>query len=147
MRTGSIFLLMPVLCSAYAYDASGVHLMTVTIGDQSAIYRYNEKGDLIEAVAATLEQRRFSYDDSGLMVESAVYSDSESLVSSVAITYDWTGLVTMNLQPENRTIITYIDSEGTPKLFSSSPDSPPIVQIYLPTSNGRMLVVGDQVSN
>ena len=133
-------------CSSYTYDASGVHLMTVTINDQSASYKYNEEGDLTEVVEATQERRKFSYDNSGLLVESAVYSDSDILLSSVAITYDWTGLVTMNLQPENRTITTYIDSEGSPKTFSSSPDIPPIVQIDLPASNGKMLVVGDQVS-
>lgn len=138
--------LYPLLCSSYAYDTSGAHLMTVTVSDQSAIYSYNEEGDLIEVVEATQERKRFSYDDRGLLVDSAVYSDSDNLVSSVTITYEWNGLVAMSLQPENKTFATYIDSEGSPKLFSSSPHSPPIVQIDLPASNGRKLIVGDQVS-
>ena len=121
--------------------------MTVSVSDQSASYGYNKEGDLIEVVEATQERTRFSYDDRSLLVETADFSESGQLVSSVAITYDWNGLVTMNLQPENRSIVTYIDSEGNPKLFSSSPDSPPIVEIDLPASNGRMLVVGDQVSH
>ena len=121
--------------------------MSVTNGDQSVSYSYNEEGDLIQVVEATREQKRFSYDDRGLLVESAVYSDSGTLVSSVTITYEWDGLVTMSLQPENRTLGTYVDPQGRPKSFSQSPDSPPIVQIDLPASNGRMLIAGDQVNS
>ena len=121
--------------------------MSVTIGDQSVSYSYNEEGDLIKVVEATREQRRFSYDDRSLLVESAVFSDSDAIVSSIAITYEWNGRVTMSLQPENRTLGTYVDPQGRPKSFSSTPDSPPIVQIDLPTSDGRMLMAGDQVSH
>ena len=120
--------------------------MTVAVGDQSASYRYNEEGDLIAIVEATNEQRSFSYDDRDLLVTSAVFSDSGKLVSSITMTYDWNGLVTMNLQPENRTLATYIDPQGRPKSLSSSSNSPPIVQIDLPASDGRMLVIGNRVS-
>ena len=121
--------------------------MSVAIADQSASYTYNEEGDLIKVIEATQEQKKFYYDNSGLLVKSAVFSDSGKLVSSAAITYDWNGLFTMNLQPENRTLGTYIDPQGRLKSFSGSPDSPPTVQIDLPASDGRMLVAGDQVSH
>ena len=127
------------------YDASGVHLMRVEVGDQSASYKYNTEGDLIEVVEATLEQRRFSYDDRGLLIQSAVFSDSGRMVSSVAITYEWKGLVRISLHPENRTLATFVDPQGRPKSFSRSPNSPPIVQIDLPATNGRILRAGDQV--
>ena len=120
--------------------------MRVAVGDQSASYRYNAEGDLIAIVEATQEQRSFSYDDRGILVKSAVFSDAGQLVSSVAITYDWNGAIALSLQPENRSLATYIDPQGRPKSFSSSPDSAPIVQIDLPASDGRMLVAGDQVS-
>ena len=115
------------------------------MGEQSASYKYNTEGDLVEVVDATQEQRKFSYDHRGLLTQSAVLSDSGKLVSSVALTYEWNGLVTLSLQPENQTIGTYIDPQGRPKSFSISPDSPPIVEIDLLASNGRMLKAGDQV--
>ena len=120
--------------------------MSVEVSEQSASYRYNEYGDLIEIIEATQEQRTFLYDDRGLLVESAVFSDSRQLVSSLAVSYDWSGLVTMRLQPENRTFASYIDPQGRPKSLSTSPFSPPILQIDLPTSEGRMLAVGNRVS-
>ena len=127
------------------YDSSGVHLMRVAVGEQSASYKYSTEGDLVEVVDATQEQRKFSYDHRGLLTQSAVLSDSGTLVSSVALTYEWNGLVTLSLQPENQTFATYIDPQGRPKSFSRSPDSPPIVEIDMLESNGRMLKAGDQV--
>lgn len=120
--------------------------MAVEVGEQSESYRYNEDGDLIEIIEATQERRAFLYDDRGLLVESAVFSDSSQLVSSLAVSYDWSGLVTMRSQPENRTLASYIDRQGRPKSLSSSPFSPPVVEIDLPTSEGRMLAVGNRVS-
>ena len=119
--------------------------MRVAVGEQSASYKYSTEGDLVEVVDATQEQRKFSYDHRGLLIQSAVLSDSGTLVSSVALTYEWNGLVTLSLQPENQTFATYIDPQGRPKSFSRSPDSPPIVEIDMLESNGRMLKAGDQV--
>ena len=132
--------------SSYVYDSSGTHLMAVEVSEQSARYQYNEYGDLIEIIEATQERRTFLYDDRGLLVEAAVFSDTHQLVSSLAVSYDWSGLVTMILQPENRTLASYIDPQGRPKSLSTSPFSPPMLQIDLPTSEGRMLAVGNRVS-
>lgn len=75
----------------------------MTIGDHSSTYNYSSSGDLTSTQYASGLRRIWTYDEMNLLSGSALYNKENDLLSSIGLTLNWNGRVTMTMQPRNVT--------------------------------------------
>jgi len=117
----------------------------VTMGSESAMYTYNDEGDLLSVVYASGERRTLQYDENNLLSVSESYSANEDLVASMKLTNSWNGKALMTIQPYNRTLQLVYDTFGE-VISATTEEGIPLTQVNLPGSSGHRIIEGDEAS-
>ncbi|XP_041361873.1 uncharacterized protein LOC121377841 [Gigantopelta aegis] len=119
------------------------HLTSVTKGANSVQYTYTDSGDLESVVYANGRRTEFKYDSNYWLSETAGYSTSGELMSSIQYQTDYNGKLTVTENPR-QTKSEYLYDENL-NVASMLGDDGVSVKYIRSRQTGRTILHGDQV--
>ena len=134
---------MFVMNSLYEYDDSQQYLTSVTIGNITVIYSYNNNGDLIGHTDEYGIQRTIGYDSNSLVNSKQTYNLDAEVTSHVEFLNSWNGKVDIHSNLPNSTDTVVYDLMGNAISLISDSSLP---QVYQELPNGKRILIGDEVS-
>ncbi len=135
--------LSSLTCSFYEYDPSGRYLTSVTVGNATLEYSYNEDGDLISARDKFGSRKDISYNSNGWIDRIEDFDSNSDPVSCTEYKTSYNGNLDITISPENTTRSLVHDKLGN--VVSIAIDGGlPQKSVELPY--GRQSLLGDEVS-
>lgn len=129
--------------SFYSYDASGRYLTSVSIGNITLNYNYNENGDLIHATDMFGSGRNISYDENSWVQRIDTFDSNSEQISCMEYKTSWNGRLDIAISPTNTTHTLVHDKIGNVVSIASNGGLPERI-VELPY--GRQHLLGDEVS-